>query len=145
MSMKYLGESFDIHTGGVDLIFPHHENEIAQSEAATGQPFVKVWLHNAHLTTSGAKMARRVGNIATPAEIYAQGYSPTVLRYALFGRTTGRRSRPATRHSTTPAPRSSDCRRRSLLDSYSDDGRRSTLDALLDSARTPSTQPWTRT
>ncbi len=84
MSMKYLGETFDIHTGGVDLIFPHHENEIAQSEAATGKQFVRTWLHNAHLTTSGAKMARRVGNIATPAEIFAAGYSPAVLRYALI-------------------------------------------------------------
>jgi len=84
MSMKYLGPSFDIHTGGVDLIFPHHENEIAQSEAATGQHFVNVWLHNAHLQLGGQKMARRVGNIAKPAEIYAEGYSPAVLRYALI-------------------------------------------------------------
>ena len=84
MSMQYLGESFDIHTGGVDLIFPHHENEIAQSEAATGQPFVRVWLHNAHLQLSGQKMARRVGNIARPAEVYAEGYSPAALRYALI-------------------------------------------------------------
>ncbi len=84
MSMKYLGQTFDIHTGGVDLIFPHHENEIAQSEAATGQRFVNVWLHNAHLQMSGTKMARRVGNIATPAEVYAQGSSPAMLRYALI-------------------------------------------------------------
>ena len=84
MSMKYLGESFDIHTGGVDLIFPHHENEIAQSEAATGKHFVSVWLHNAHLHTSGVKMARRVGNIARPAELYEDGYTPTELRYALL-------------------------------------------------------------
>ena len=83
MSMKYLGESFDIHTGGVDLIFPHHENEIAQSEAATGKRFVKVWLHNAHLQLGGEKMARRVGNIEKPAEVYAAGYSPSELRYAL--------------------------------------------------------------
>ena len=76
MSMKYLGESFDIHTGGVDLIFPHHENEIAQSEAATGKHFVNVWLHNAHLHMSGEKMARRVGNIARPAEVYEDGYTP---------------------------------------------------------------------
>ena len=55
MSMKYLGETFDIHTGGVDLIFPHHENEIAQSEAATGKPFVNVWLHNAHLQHGAAR------------------------------------------------------------------------------------------
>jgi cysteinyl-tRNA synthetase len=84
MSMKQLGESFDIHTGGVDLIFPHHENEIAQSEAATGKPFVRVWLHNAHLQLGGEKMARRVGNIARPDEVYAQGYSPAELRYALL-------------------------------------------------------------
>jgi cysteinyl-tRNA synthetase len=84
MSMKYLGESFDIHTGGVDLIFPHHENEIAQSEAATGKHFVKVWLHNAHLQLGGEKMARRVGNIEKPAEVYASGYSPAELRYALI-------------------------------------------------------------
>ncbi len=84
MSMKYLGPSFDIHTGGVDLIFPHHENEIAQSEAATGQKFVGLWLHNAHLQMSGTKMARRVGNIARPEEVYADGYSPAMLRYALI-------------------------------------------------------------
>ena len=83
MSMKYLGESFDIHTGGVDLIFPHHENEIAQSEASTGKRFVNVWLHNAHLQLGGEKMARRTGNIEKPAEVYAAGYSPSELRYAL--------------------------------------------------------------
>jgi cysteinyl-tRNA synthetase len=84
MSMKYLGESFDIHTGGVDLIFPHHENEIAQSEASTGKHFVNVWLHNAHLQMRGVKMARRVGNIARPAEVYEDGYSPAELRYVLI-------------------------------------------------------------
>jgi cysteinyl-tRNA synthetase len=84
MSMKYLGPSFDIHTGGVDLIFPHHENEIAQSEAATGQPFVGTWLHNAHLQLGGHKMARRDGNIARPADLYAEGYRPAALRYALI-------------------------------------------------------------
>ncbi|MDL2334948.1 MAG: cysteine--tRNA ligase [Chloroflexota bacterium] len=84
MSMKQLGESFDIHTGGVDLIFPHHENEIAQSEAATGKKFVTTWLHNAHLQLSGQKMARRVGNIARPADVYEDGYTPVELRYALL-------------------------------------------------------------
>jgi cysteinyl-tRNA synthetase len=84
MSMKYLGQSFDIHTGGIDLVFPHHENEIAQSEAATGQRFVNIWLHNAHLQLSGEKMARRVGNIARPADVYAEGYTPAALRYALI-------------------------------------------------------------
>ena len=84
MSMRYLGESFDIHTGGIDLIFPHHENEIAQSEAATGKHFVNVWLHNAHLVLGGEKMARRVGNISRPAEVYAEGYTGAMLRYALI-------------------------------------------------------------
>jgi cysteinyl-tRNA synthetase len=84
MSMKYLGESFDIHTGGVDLIFPHHENEIAQSEGATGHRLARFWLHNAHLQASGVKMARRVGNIAKPSEVYEEGYTPAELRYALI-------------------------------------------------------------
>jgi cysteinyl-tRNA synthetase len=84
MSMKYLGQSFDIHTGGIDLIFPHHENEIAQSEAATGQRFVNTWLHCAHLQLSGQKMARREGNIFRPAELYEQGWRPAELRYALL-------------------------------------------------------------
>ena len=68
MSMRHLGESFDIHTGGVDLVFPHHEDEIAQSEAATGKPFVRTWLHCAHLQMSGSKMAKSTGNIARVAE-----------------------------------------------------------------------------
>ncbi|HXR26731.1 MAG TPA: cysteine--tRNA ligase [Candidatus Baltobacteraceae bacterium] len=84
MSMAELGPSFDIHTGGVDLIFPHHEDEIAQSEAATGQPFVRMWLHCAHLAMGGQKMAKRVGNIEAPAAVYARGYSPRALRYALL-------------------------------------------------------------
>ena len=84
MSMRYLGESFDIHTGGVDLVFPHHEDEIAQSEAATGQPFVHTWLHNAHLQMGGVKMAKSTGNIARPADLYEAGISPRGLRYALL-------------------------------------------------------------
>jgi cysteinyl-tRNA synthetase len=84
MSMRYLGRSFDIHTGGVDLVFPHHEDELAQSEAATGVPFVKTWLHCAHLRMGGAKMAKRDGNIARPADLYADGVSPQALRYALM-------------------------------------------------------------
>ena len=84
MSMTYLGPSFDIHTGGVDLVFPHHEDEIAQSEAATGKPFVCTWLHCAHLRMGGQKMARREGNIATPSEVFERGYSPRALRYALL-------------------------------------------------------------
>jgi cysteinyl-tRNA synthetase len=84
MSMKYLGERFDIHTGGTDLRFPHHEDEIAQSEAATGATFVRTWLHCAHLQLGGQKMAKRVGNLARPAELYERGVSPDALRYALM-------------------------------------------------------------
>ena len=84
MSMKHLGPSFDLHTGGIDLIFPHHEDEIAQSEAATGEPFVRTWMHCAHLQMGGQKMAKRTGNFARPAEVYAAGTSPRALRYALL-------------------------------------------------------------
>jgi cysteinyl-tRNA synthetase len=84
MSMAYLGETFDVHTGGVDLVFPHHEDEIAQSEAATGVPFVRTWLHCAHLQMGGRKMARSEGNIALVAEMLASGLSPRALRYALI-------------------------------------------------------------
>jgi cysteinyl-tRNA synthetase len=84
MSMRYLGASFDIHTGGIDLVFPHHEDEIAQSEAATGQPFVHTWLHCAHLHMGGQKMAKRTGNFTRPAEVYAAGFSPRALRFALM-------------------------------------------------------------
>ena len=84
MSMKHLGESFDIHTGGIDLIFPHHEDEIAQSEASTGQTFVRTWLHCDHLRLGGAKMARRVGNIARVSELLEAGVSARALRYALI-------------------------------------------------------------
>ena len=84
MSMAHLGPSFEIHTGGIDLIFPHHEDEIAQSEAATGQPFVGTWLHCAHLQSSGSKMAKSTGNIASPTELISAGVSPRALRYALI-------------------------------------------------------------
>jgi cysteinyl-tRNA synthetase len=84
MSTRHLGPSFDIHTGGVDLVFPHHEDEIAQSEAATGQPFVRTWLHCAHLQMSGAKMAKSAGNIARVGDVLEAGVEPRVLRYALI-------------------------------------------------------------
>ena len=84
MSMKHLGESFDVHTGGVDLIFPHHEDEIAQSEAATGHQFVRTWLHCAHLQMGGEKMAKSTGNIARVEEVLARGVSARALRYALL-------------------------------------------------------------
>ena len=85
MSMKYLGESFDIHTGGVDNIFPHHENEIAQSEAATGKTFVRYWLHAQHLQDAvGEKMSKRLKNFTTLRDLIDEGYQPRAIRYALM-------------------------------------------------------------
>jgi cysteinyl-tRNA synthetase len=84
MSTAHLGPSFDIHTGGVDLIFPHHEDELAQSEAATGQTFVRTWLHCAHLHMGGAKMAKSTGNLARVGEVLAAGVSARALRYVLI-------------------------------------------------------------
>src|SRR3990167_7007298 len=81
MSMKFLGESFDIHTGGVDLLFPHHENEIAQSEAATGKKFVRFWLEGEHLLIDGQKMAKSLKNIFTLEDIIKRGLDPLSLRY----------------------------------------------------------------
>ena len=80
MSMKYLGETFDIHSGGQDLIFPHHENEIAQSEAATGKPFVKYWLHNGFLNIDGEKMSKSLGNFFLVRDILKK-FKPQVVRY----------------------------------------------------------------
>ena len=81
MSMQYLGETFDIHCGGVDLIFPHHENEIAQSECATGKPFVPTWLHSEHLIVDGQKMSKSLGNQYTLKDLLARGASARALRY----------------------------------------------------------------
>lgn len=81
MSMKYLGSHFDIHTGGVDNIFPHHQNEIAQSEAYSGERFVNYWLHAEHLLVDGHKMSKSLGNFYTVREVLSQGYSPPALRY----------------------------------------------------------------
>ncbi len=83
MAMKYLGETIDIHTGGVDLTFPHHENEIAQSEAATGKHFVRYWLHAEHLLVEGEKMSKSLGNFFTLRDLFAKGYKPSALRFAL--------------------------------------------------------------
>jgi len=84
MSMKYLGETFDIHVGGVDNMFPHHENEIAQSEAATGKQFVRYWLHNEHLLVEGQKMAKRFGNFYTFRDLKKKGCDPMAIRYLLL-------------------------------------------------------------
>ena len=84
MSMKYLGEQLDLHCGGVDNIFPHHENEIAQSEAATGKPFVKYWVHCEHLILEGEKMSKSLGNIKLLEDLIGEGYSPEAIRLALL-------------------------------------------------------------
>ena len=84
MSMKYLGETFDIHCGGVDNMFPHHENEIAQSEAATGKTFVHYWMHNEHLLVEGKKMAKRLGNFYTLRDLLSKGLDPLAIRYLLL-------------------------------------------------------------
>jgi cysteinyl-tRNA synthetase len=84
MSMKYLGETLDLHCGGVDLIFPHHEDEIAQSEAATGKTFSRVWCHGEFLLTDGAKMAKRVGNVSTVKDLREQGVSAAAVRHFVY-------------------------------------------------------------
>jgi cysteinyl-tRNA synthetase len=84
MAMKYLGETFDLHAGGIDLIFPHHEDEIAQSEAATGKTFARCWCHGEFLLTDGAKMAKRVGNVATVVDLREQGIDGAVYRHFVF-------------------------------------------------------------
>ncbi len=84
MAMKYLGESFDIHTGGIDLQFPHHENEIAQSEGATGKPFAKYWLHGEFLKINNEKMSKSLGNEFTLRDIIGRGFKPLAIRYLLL-------------------------------------------------------------
>ena len=84
MSQKYLGASFDIHTGGIDNIFPHHEDEIAQSEAANGKPFATYWMHCAHLMVDGHKMSKSQGNFHTLRDVLARGYSGREVRYELL-------------------------------------------------------------
>jgi len=84
MSMKYLGESFDLHTGGVDNIFPHHENEIAQSEGSTGKSFVRYWMHAAHLMVDGQKMSKSKGNFYTLRDIVERGHDPRAIRMLLL-------------------------------------------------------------
>ncbi|HVZ50089.1 MAG TPA: cysteine--tRNA ligase [Gemmatimonadaceae bacterium] len=84
MAMAILGETIDIHAGGIDLTFPHHEDEIAQSEAATGKPFARFWCHGEFLLTDGAKMAKRVGNVSTVADLREEGVSAAALRHFVF-------------------------------------------------------------
>jgi cysteinyl-tRNA synthetase len=84
MAMKYLGSTLDIHTGGVDLAFPHHENEIAQSEGATGKPFARFWIHCEHLNVDMQKMSKSLGNIYTLRELVEMGHAPEALRFVLM-------------------------------------------------------------
>jgi cysteinyl-tRNA synthetase len=84
MSMKYLGETFDIHAGGIDLVFPHHENEIAQSEGATGKTFARYWIHFEHLKVNGESMSKSKGNYYTFRDVIARGFAPVAVRYFLF-------------------------------------------------------------
>ena len=84
MSMKYLGETFDVHAGGIDLVFPHHENEIAQSEGATGKEFVRYWIHFEHLKVEGETMSKSKGNYYTFRDVAAKGYSAGAVRYFLL-------------------------------------------------------------
>ncbi|MBA3646206.1 MAG: cysteine--tRNA ligase [Gemmatimonadaceae bacterium] len=84
MAMKYLGETLDIHCGGIDLVFPHHEDEIAQSEGASGKPFARLWCHGEFLLTDGSKMAKRVGNVSTVADLKEQGLSAAAFRHFVF-------------------------------------------------------------
>ncbi len=84
MAMKYLGETFDIHAGGVDLKFPHHENEIAQSEGATDKLFAKTWLHSEHLMVEGQTMSKSLGNYYTFRDLLAKNYTATAIRYLLM-------------------------------------------------------------
>ncbi|MDD5649947.1 MAG: cysteine--tRNA ligase [Candidatus Nanoarchaeia archaeon] len=84
MSMKYLGETFDIHTGGIDLVFPHHQNEIAQSESVTGKKFVNYWVHNEFILVDGKKMSKSLGNFYTLRDILNKGYNGKEIRYSLL-------------------------------------------------------------
>jgi cysteinyl-tRNA synthetase len=84
MSARYLGDTFDLHCGGVDNMFPHHENEIAQSESATGKPFVRTWLHAEHLIVDGQKMSKSLGNQYSLPDLLERGLAPRALRYALI-------------------------------------------------------------
>ncbi|MBI3681073.1 MAG: cysteine--tRNA ligase [Acidobacteria bacterium] len=83
MAMRYLGETLDIHAGGVDLVFPHHENEIAQSEASTGKPFVRFWMHTEHLMVESQTMSKSLGNFYTLRDLLEKGYAPEAVRYLL--------------------------------------------------------------
>ena len=137
MSMRYLGESFDIHTGGIDLVFPHHTDEIAQSEAATGKPFVQYWLHNAFLQMGGQKMAKSTGNIERVPEIVGRGIPARALRLALISAhyRTALSFTEDSLHAATAAVERLDAIAAALAAYQSDGADDGTLPALLDGAR----------
>ena len=137
MSMRYLGTSFDVHTGGVDLVFPHHEDEMAQSEAATGDPFVRTWLHCAHLQMGGEKMAKSTGNIARVGDVVAEGVSPRALRYALIAAhyRMGLSFGPDSLHAAASAVERLDAVWAALGGYTSDAADDAALDAVLETAR----------
>jgi len=115
MSQQYLGETIDIHAGGVDLIFPHHEDEIAQSEAASGKPFARVWMHGEFLQVDGTKMSKRFGNFLTARDLKESGWDAAAIRY-LFGQTHYRKqlnfTDDAIKAAATGAQRLAELRRR---------------------------------
>ena len=84
MCLKYLGERVDIHGGGLDLVFPHHEDEIAQSEGVTGKPFVRHWLHVKHLLVEGRKMSKSLGNFIVVRDLLEAGHEPAAIRHLLL-------------------------------------------------------------
>ena len=84
MASRYLGHGLDVHTGGMDLVFPHHENEIAQSEGATGKPFSRFWMHVEHLLVDDQKMSKSLGNTYTVSDVVARGFRPSAVRYLLL-------------------------------------------------------------
>jgi cysteinyl-tRNA synthetase len=85
MSMRYLGETFDLHCGGIDLVFPHHENEVAQSTCGTGRSFARHWMHVEHLLVDNETMSKSKGNFFTLPDLYARGHRPEAIRYLLCG------------------------------------------------------------
>jgi len=137
MSIKLLGESFDLHTGGVDNIFPHHENEIAQSEGATGKPFVRHWVHAAHLMVDGQKMSKSKGNFYTLRDLLTKGADPRAIRLLLLSthyRSSVNFTMDALAKATAEVQRIDDLRAR-LHHEPAADGRNETFDALCDTER----------
>ena len=138
MAAALLGPTIDIHLGGEDLLFPHHENEIAQSEGATGQPFVRFWLHVKHLKVEGRKMSKSLGNIRTVRELVAQGAEPAALRWVLLSahyRNELNFTAAGLKEASVSVQRLLDFRRRATRHPTSEAARRSAAQGLADAAR----------